>query len=287
MTIRAAVAAVFSAAVIAGCASTGTPAPPAGAGAGTGLHRVSDPGQVTGSLAGPCTYRDNGQLPDPHCTPGAYDPKVTAARLCAPGYSTRSYRPPEARTQQFKYGEAYPAYGLPRTTRTELDHLVSLELGGANDAANLWPESPPTPNPKDRIEGTLHAWVCAVTGTAAQARLGKAQRAIARDWTTAEKVLGIPAGQGTPSPSQPQPVTSSPSAITSTPARARISSSPVTVPSSSPPPAPVACHPLTASGHCYEPGEFCRAADHGTSGIAGDGKRITCADNDGWCWEAA
>lgn len=50
-------------------------------------------------------------------------------------------------------------------------------------------------------------------------------------------------------------------------------------------PAPASCHPLTNAGNCYEPGEFCRKADHGTSGVAGDGKAITCEYNDGWRWE--
>jgi len=45
------------------------------------------------------------------------------------------------------------------------------------------------------------------------------------------------------------------------------------------------CHPLSDEGTCYEPGEYCRDDDHGISGIAGDGKVITCEDNDGWRWE--
>jgi hypothetical protein len=49
--------------------------------------------------------------------------------------------------------------------------------------------------------------------------------------------------------------------------------------------APAACTPKTNGGNCYEPGEFCRASDHGVSGIAGDGEAITCTDNDGWRWE--
>ena len=47
----------------------------------------------------------------------------------------------------------------------------------------------------------------------------------------------------------------------------------------------VSCHPMTSSGNCYEPGEFCSDADHGEVGVAGDGKTITCEDNDGWRWE--
>jgi hypothetical protein len=55
-----------------------------------------------------------------------------------------------------------------------------------------------------------------------------------------------------------------------------------------PPPttaAPASCTPMTDSGNCYEPGEYCRASDHGVSGVAGDGARITCENNNGWRWE--
>jgi hypothetical protein len=42
-----------------------------------------------------------------------------------------------------------------------------------------------------------------------------------------------------------------------------------------PPPAP-SCHPLTSTGHCYEPGEYCPTADAGMTGLAGDGETIVC-----------
>lgn len=58
-------------------------------------------------------------------------------------------------------------------------------------------------------------------------------------------------------------------------------------PPNSSPPAPAGCHPLSDEGTCYEPGEFCRDSDHGVTGVAGDGKTITCEDNDGWRWEPA
>jgi cytoskeletal protein RodZ len=51
------------------------------------------------------------------------------------------------------------------------------------------------------------------------------------------------------------------------------------------PPAQPSCYPLTSSGNCYEAGEYCPKADHGSSGIAGNGESITCEDNDGWRWE--
>jgi hypothetical protein len=52
-----------------------------------------------------------------------------------------------------------------------------------------------------------------------------------------------------------------------------------------PAPAPQACYPLSNEGTCYEPGEYCRDSDHGQTGIAGDGEKIICEDNDGWRWE--
>ncbi len=52
-------------------------------------------------------------------------------------------------------------------------------------------------------------------------------------------------------------------------------SAPPSAPSSAPP-VQAGCHPTTSSGNCYEPGEFCPHADAGMTGVAGDGKTITC-----------
>jgi hypothetical protein len=172
-----------SAAVADGATST------AGNSSGHALLRIHDPRRVTGTMPAHCTFRDHGQLPDPRCTPGAVDPAVTQGNLrstiCHPGY-TKVVRPSSSRTDKFKYEVAYPAYGERHSKKTELDHLVSLELGGANDAANLWPESPPTPNPKDKVENALHAAVCDGKVT-----LKAAQNAIAANWETAERTLGL------------------------------------------------------------------------------------------------
>ena len=153
------------------------------------LRQVHDPGEVTGTIPSSCTYRDGGHLPDPSCTPGAIDPAVTQANIrstiCRSGY-TKTVRPPESETERFKFDQAYPAYGVRHSTRTELDHLVSLELGGANDASNLWPQRPPTPNPKDDVENAVHHAVCSGRVT-----LAAAQQAIASNWTTAETRLGL------------------------------------------------------------------------------------------------
>jgi hypothetical protein len=168
------------------------PALPALASTGHGLKKVYDPGRVTGTLHGRCYYRDHGQLPDPRCTPGSIDPDVTQAdigsTICKKGW-TATVRPPEAQTERFKYDVAYPHYGTPAGERTELDHLVPLELGGSNDATNLWPEYPPSPNPKDKVEDALNHAVCD-----GKVSLARAQAAIASDWMTAEKRLGLSGG---------------------------------------------------------------------------------------------
>ena len=165
------------------------------------LVSVHDPGQVTGTLTGPCQARDRGRLPDRRCTPGAVDPAVTQADIrttvCTTGYTER-VRPPESQTEDFKFSQAYPAYGIATGTTSELDHLVPLELGGANDAANLWPEAGSLPNPKDAVEDALKTAVCD-----GEVKLARAQRAIARNWETAETRLGLGPGPA-PAP-QPQP----------------------------------------------------------------------------------
>jgi hypothetical protein len=135
---------------------------------------------MTGSS--PDTYR-----PDPACTPGAVDDSVTqdniGSTICTSGYTTK-IRPPAEATDKIK-ADMYRAYDVPDKTASELDHLVSLELGGSNDSRNLWVEPGPLPNPKDTVENTLHKAVCDHKVT-----LAAAQEAIASNWTTALAVTG-------------------------------------------------------------------------------------------------
>lgn len=189
------------------------------------LVRVHDPGQVTGTLAGPCHARDHGLLPDSRCTPGAIDPAVTqsdiSSTICVSGY-TAKVRPPESQTEAFKFEHAYHAYDIPSGTVSELDHLVPLELGGANDAANLWPEVGHIPNAKDSVENALHRAVCE-----GQVTLAGAQRAIASDWETAEYRLGIGPVLSPPVPTTATPAPSAPSGSNSQPLACSASANPV------------------------------------------------------------
>jgi hypothetical protein len=83
---------------------------------------------------------------------------------------------------------------LPETACTpgayEVDHLVSLELGGSNGIANLWPEAAePRPgfHEKDRYENYLHAEVCA-----GRMPLQEAQRRIADNCLAGWEAAGRP-----------------------------------------------------------------------------------------------
>jgi cardiolipin synthase len=52
-------------------------------------------------------------------------------------------------------------------------------------------------------------------------------------------------------------------------------------------PTATGCTPIDNEGGCYEPGEYCRDDDQGTTGRAGDGQTITCEDRNGtWYWES-
>jgi len=69
----------------------------------------------------------------------------------------------------------------------EEDHLIPLSLGGhPNDPRNLWPEAPPSPNGKDKVEDELHKKVCS-----GQMTLQEAQRIISTDWWNASANLWL------------------------------------------------------------------------------------------------
>jgi len=75
------------------------------------------------------------------------------------------------------------AYG----STLEIDHIVSLELGGSNDVANLFPERAPGYHAKDKLENRMHDMVCS-----GQISLTAAQHQIAADWKALyRRVFGI------------------------------------------------------------------------------------------------
>lgn len=116
-------------------------------------------------------------LPNPAKTPGAAL-DVTAADICVSGYSKRVRNVPAAVKR-----EAYASYDIPshEPGEYEVDHLISLELGGSNSLKNLWPQSfrthPWNAYVKDALENELHRRVCAGVIDLAQA-----QYVISHNW---------------------------------------------------------------------------------------------------------
>jgi hypothetical protein len=98
-------------------------------------------------------------------------PATIQATICVPGW-TRTIRPPTAYTTTIKRRLVPPGH---RLAEYELDHRVSLNLGGApRDPANLWLQPWPEARRKDRVERQLQVAVCQgrVGLRDAQARIG-------------------------------------------------------------------------------------------------------------------
>jgi len=130
-------------------------------------------------------------VPDPTCTPGAVNGSLTLDVLKSPTFTTKCVRDQattaieKAKTYRW-YGIAKPANNTGHNQGCELDHFISLELGGADTLDNIWPQCGPSGvalekrffKRKDTVENFL----------AKQVRNGKmslaeAQKGIATDWT--------------------------------------------------------------------------------------------------------
>jgi hypothetical protein len=122
-----------------------------------------------------------GASPDRRCSPGAYYSGLTTAVICSSSFHTSSVRDvsdSERHEVELEYGLAPRAYGHT----LEIDHIVSLELGGSNDIANLYPEKAPGFHVKDELENRLHALVCSGAMTLHAAQVG-----IASNWQSLYK----------------------------------------------------------------------------------------------------
>lgn len=123
-------------------------------------------------------------LPNPHLTPGAVR-TTNITDLCPHAYTATVRKELKASTKR----EVFRRYRVtPTRGAYEVDHLVSLELGGSNDISNLWPQAYHgrfNAHDKDALENQLHALVCAGV-----VDLGEAQRAIALDWIKAMHTYG-------------------------------------------------------------------------------------------------
>ena len=161
--------------LLAGCRSNG---PTAGAPPpGNGFSAKPRPSALV-----PDQNADASLLPDPRTTPGDTLP-VTVRDICVPGYTQKVRNVPIEVKRQ-----VYAEYGISshQPGEYEVDHLISLELGGSNSLKNLWPQSyqtqPWNAHVKDDLENKLHELVCS-----GQLDLPTAQREIASNWIIAYK----------------------------------------------------------------------------------------------------
>jgi hypothetical protein len=117
-----------------------------------------------------------GPNPDRRCSPGAYSAGLTKDVICSPGFRTSTIRnvpAAEKRAVKVAYGMQPRGYG----SALEIDHIISLELGGSNSIANLFPEQAPGYHAKDKLENRLHQLVCS-----GEITLRGAQQGIAQHW---------------------------------------------------------------------------------------------------------
>jgi hypothetical protein len=138
----------------------------------------SGQGCPTPPRPGACHFRDGAQ--DQQCTPGVLNPVVkrsTIEKTICKSSWTSTVRPPTRYTNPLKL-RLMRAYGVGGKSPSayELDHLISLELGGApSDPRNLWPESHGNSFKKDGLENSLKHKICA-----GQISLATAQRRIVK-----------------------------------------------------------------------------------------------------------
>lgn len=154
---------------------------------------VARPSAVPSLIVAGCM--SHGGLPDPFCTPGALNSAVSQANIastvCTAGWTATIRPPDDAAWQTIKKGRM-TAYGYAGQSPAlfELDHLVSLELGGNPTAImNLWPElwadqpGAPGARTKDRLETALKDHVCGRVSPTIN--LADAQQQIMTDWEAA------------------------------------------------------------------------------------------------------
>lgn len=128
-----------------------------------------------------------GSINDLTVTPG--DVRTTDKHsICTTKTSTLRSVSSKVKKQAFKLYGLTNKTGWCKAKGCEVDHLISLELGGTNDIKNLWPQSYAgkwNARVKDKLENRLHKLIC--NGTVSPE---DAQFAISHDWIGAyEKYL--------------------------------------------------------------------------------------------------
>lgn len=144
---------------------------------------------VLGLMIASWTWADD--TPNLHITPGSSRAGLSKAKICSIKWGKDERHVTEAMKKQAFALYGYTGYDDPRCIpagkrRCEIDHLVSRELGGADEIINLWPQaygtSPWNAVLKDKLENRLHKEMCAGNIT-----LKKAREMLVIDWREAYK----------------------------------------------------------------------------------------------------
>jgi hypothetical protein len=180
------VAAAIAAALLSACPAASHGSPSAG---GPGSPTTSSPHSTPSRV--PAKGVPAVDLPNRALTPGVAL-SASVAQICVPGYSGSVRHVPQSEKEAVyaRYGVAHVPY------RHEVDHLISLEIGGSNDIRNLWPEPYAGQwgaRTKDVLENRLHLLVCS-----GQLSLLAAQHQEAANWVAAYRRY---VGRAPPAPS--------------------------------------------------------------------------------------
>ena len=124
-------------------------------------------------------------IPDPTLTPGSVRTD-DVREICSQGTAELRH------WSRWRDDKILVEYGLPAGPHPdfEIDHLIPLGIGGADDDANLWPEprrsieSEWNAEAKDRLEYAMRDRVCSGV-----LDVREAQAMIAADWTEAYRKI--------------------------------------------------------------------------------------------------
>lgn len=131
-------------------------------------------------------------IPNLQITPGAVRAGLSKQKICTIKWGQDARHVTEAMKRQVFTLYGYSGNDDPRCVRAgkrrcEIDHLISRELGGADDVSNLWPQaygtSPWNAVKKDTLENRLRRELCAGNIT-----LKEARDMLVNDWREAYKL---------------------------------------------------------------------------------------------------
>ena len=147
------------------------------------------------ALAGSAHAQTERTLPDPKLTPGEARGELSLAEICATAWGKDRRLVTEAMKAQVhaEYRNSCPS------GKTEIDHLISRELGGADTVANLWEQCYEAPvagktasqtaefgaHKKDRLEDDYGKRICLPPSDPMYLTVAQARTALKTDWITA------------------------------------------------------------------------------------------------------